>query len=125
MPCRVLYFVAHGLALRFFCYFFDDACSTEIYTLSLHDALPISYPGEGSSGRGAHSERGKQLPGAHEGLAAGAPGSCFPRDRKSTRLNSSHTVISYAVFCLKKKMVVMLQYPDFDTCTNWIDPGAD
>src|SRR2546426_11517209 len=78
-------------------FFFNDTATTEIYTLSLHDALPIyvragdeiRVPAEGNaqlnlaSGGGAH-------------LGAGA-------DRKSTRLNSSHLVISYAVFCLKKK----------------------
>src|SRR5215204_7169339 len=67
----------------YFFFFFNDTATTEIYTLSLHDALPISprHPAK-----------------------CGIPG-CWPRarDRKSTRLNSSHTVISYAVFCLKKK----------------------
>src|SRR5438876_5712244 len=69
-------------------FFFNAAATTEIYTLSLHDALPIS----GVEGREA---RGR----VHEGGAE-------PRrrlDRKSTRLNSSHPSISYAVFCLKKK----------------------
>src|SRR3979411_3519723 len=69
-------------------FFFNDTATTEIYTLSLHDALPIC-----------------PLPHRrHRGSAAG-PG--HPRlrdlDRKSTRLNSSHCWISYAVFCLKKK----------------------
>src|ERR1041385_9160491 len=67
--------------------FFNDTATTEIYTLSLHDALPISSPSSRRTG-------------------------CMPRarrwrlrtiDRKSTRLNSSHGYISYAVFCLKKK----------------------
>src|SRR5713226_9810174 len=73
----------------FFCFFFffNDTATTEIYTLSLHDALPI------------FDETGWRA-------AFGPP--WHPRvelveDRKSTRLNSSHPSISYAVFCLKKK----------------------
>src|SRR5574338_893365 len=68
-------------------FFFNDTATTEIYTLSLHDALPISgripQPGRGRSRRSARTSRSE--------------------DRKSTRLNSSHHGISYAVFCLKKK----------------------
>src|SRR5438552_12321381 len=78
--------------LHFF--FFNDPATTEIYTLSLHDALPISqmtgelvFP----------ATRG-------DGLMTGFPKLWETRDRKSTRLNSSHQIISYAVFCLKKKM---------------------
>src|SRR5260221_2807536 len=73
-------------------FFFNDTATTEIYTLSLHDALPICAVPAGRRGRRAVR------------LAHG-PLQCQPhhRDRKSTRLNSSHTVISYAVFCLKKK----------------------
>src|SRR5687768_17886992 len=77
---------------RFF--FFNDTATTEIYTLSLHDALPIS--GRGSAFHFTIvGERGENvLPAVPE-----VP----PQDRKSTRLNSSHGYISYAVFCLKKK----------------------
>src|SRR5690242_21697740 len=71
-------------------FFFNDTATTEIYTLSLHDALPIS---PGLAGRLPLAA----LPAAHLGLRR--PGG----DRKSTRLNSSHMSISYAVFCLKKK----------------------
>src|SRR5258707_10138889 len=72
----------------FFFFFFNDTATTEIYTLSLHDALPIcqaepSWPGGVSTLRAC----------PHRGTT----------DRKSTRLNSSHANISYAVFCLKKK----------------------
>src|SRR5436190_17081615 len=89
--CNVLllafwYFFFH---LSFF--FFNDTATTEIYTLSLHDALPISkrvWP-SGNWSR-APSESHDSYPDRRS-------------DRKSTRLNSSHTVISYAVFCLKKK----------------------
>src|SRR6202041_1976435 len=75
------------------CYFFfNDTATTEIYTLSLHDALPISGPSR---------FRTRLLP--RPGLRAFLR--C--RDRKSTRLNSSHVEISYAVFCLKKKTTKM------------------
>src|SRR2546429_5264199 len=79
----------HAVHLLFF--FFNDTATTEIYTLSLHDALPISLA------RRARGRRGR-VEGGRARLRAGAP-----RDRKSTRLNSSHGYISYAVFCLKKK----------------------
>src|SRR3712207_8251112 len=82
-----------------FLFFFNDTATTEIYTLSLHDALPIY--GRHPPGRAARA------PSAAEPLSAGLersrPGSGCRRDRKSTRLNSSHANISYAVFFLKKK----------------------
>src|SRR5256885_12301582 len=76
-------------------FFFNDTATTEIYTLSLHDALPIFD----RQGEILHHTRTAMNPAgsAAEGLAA------VTLDRKSTRLNSSHLVISYAVFCLKKK----------------------
>src|SRR5690349_23996141 len=76
----------------FFSFFFNDTATTEIYTLSLHDALPI-YLGAGTQGNQHRGERR----GADDDTRVPA------RDRKSTRLNSSHVEISYAVFCLKKK----------------------
>src|ERR671926_914845 len=76
-----------------FFFFFNDTATTEIYTLSLHDALPISPAGpRPASCRTDRPARRRRR----------------WRDRKSTRLNSSHTVISYAVFCLKKKALVKL-----------------
>src|SRR3712207_8105901 len=96
------------LLLLLFCFFFfNDTATTEIYTLSLHDALPISLPPwagcRASSARTrangwptVKSTSGAGRPARIRGLAPGA-------DRKSTRLNSSHANISYAVFCLKKK----------------------
>src|SRR2546426_1601142 len=81
-------FVFHFRTLFFF---FNDTATTEIYTLSLHDALPIL--------RLEYAPRGRQ---AHPDVSQCAQ----RRDRKSTRLNSSHLVISYAVFCLKKKNFV-------------------
>src|SRR5689334_24678788 len=82
--------------MYFYFFFFNDTATTEIYTLSLHDALPICRSqrnGEPAAGGGRD----------RHGLARAL---CRPaqRDRKSTRLNSSHSSISYAVFCLKKKI---------------------
>src|SRR5437870_8243157 len=76
-------------------FFFKAAATTEIYTLSLHDALPISH----------HAARRQRSPGRRARCARGLRGrrARRGRDRKSTRLNSSHVAISYAVFCLKKK----------------------
>src|SRR5438105_12907507 len=82
------------------CFFFNDTATTEIYTLSLHDALPIY----------AHTaERRKVVLVVEDEKAIGQliadaiSDEPAMRDRKSTRLNSSHEWISYAVFCLKKK----------------------
>src|SRR5689334_24851380 len=76
-------------------FFFNDTATTEIYTLSLHDALPICAAFDSASGH-PHGEAPRIVI---------APIALFikRRDRKSTRLNSSHSSISYAVFCLKKK----------------------
>src|SRR3712207_8471807 len=95
-------------------FFFNDTATTEIYTLSLHDALPIS-----SRARPARQLDPRPL--AHREPAALDPrrhlrrrplrrpqrrrATGHGRDRKSTRLNSSHANISYAVFCLKKKNI--------------------
>src|SRR5215216_7396594 len=88
MVCFLPLFVLRCL---FFFFFFNDTATTEIYTLSLHDALPISPPV--SSTVSAHASRAR----------GGTGRTPSARDRKSTRLNSSHQIISYAVFCLKKK----------------------
>src|SRR2546422_8314698 len=91
----------------FFFFFFNDTATTEIYTLSLHDALPISHtrgatiPVRSSAQRAAVSRSAaaaRRKRGSQPAATAAAS-----RDRKSTRLNSSHGYISYAVFCLKKK----------------------
>src|SRR5437870_13919854 len=79
-----------------FVFFFNDTATTEIYTLSLHDALPICgarhhHRAPRDARDGDHRVRTRLHDREHEG------------DRKSTRLNSSHVAISYAVFCLKKK----------------------
>src|SRR5690349_22513987 len=79
-------------------FFFNDTATTEIYTLSLHDALPISHD--------QHLARVEQRRGVRETRCRHRAG----RDRKSTRLNSSHVEISYAVFCLKKKKKKKINY---------------
>src|SRR2546429_8636914 len=81
-----------GQPLPCFFFFFNDTATTEIYTLSLHDALPIS----------ARATVSWTSAYAFAGWGRGGPPP-RRRDRKSTRLNSSHGYISYAVFCLKKK----------------------
>src|SRR2546428_13610829 len=96
MQCIFYFFLSVSMKIFFF---FNDTATTEIYTLSLHDALPIS----------------EALVVGHEEetvLAVEQPGDLdrakSPGDRKSTRLNSSHDQISYAVFCLKKKNAMMV-----------------
>src|SRR5256885_11010848 len=92
-------------------FFFNDTATTEIYTLSLHDALPISVAVDSgrpiqcgtwvsSSGSSTKKAAPKMLPTTEPSPPMMIMNS---RDRKSTRLNSSHLVISYAVFCLKQK----------------------
>src|SRR2546430_12693202 len=80
-----------------FSFFFNDTATTEIYTLSLHDALPISVLTLTRAGYLAQCPNVGRLLQNLQFTTAGE------RDRKSTRLNSSHSQISYAVFCLKKK----------------------
>src|SRR2546430_15638342 len=82
---------------RFLFFFFNDTATTEIYTLSLHDALPISQRPRRSSPPSA------AWPSTARCQTRGAVRRARAPDRKSTRLNSSHSQISYAVFCLKKK----------------------
>src|SRR5437660_7450076 len=75
-------------------FFFSDTATTDIYTLSLHDALPIFLCRLAIRCQGRHLY---PTPSFDYGI--------FDLDRKSTRLNSSHVAISYAVFCLKKKKI--------------------
>src|SRR3712207_8717700 len=99
-------------------FFFNDTATTEIYTLSLHDALPILPPGVRADdperagqdgGLGAVREKAPDLIGAGLLVALGVAFAVGGTgDRKSTRLNSSHANISYAVFCLKKKKISSL-----------------
>src|SRR2546421_6835798 len=94
-------------------FFFNDTATTEIYTLSLHDALPIS--------RASCLRRVRERPARvetlilqereHVAVPLVRAGLGDDVDRKSTRLNSSHDQISYAVFCLKKKINLHLIIP--------------
>src|SRR5438270_8999156 len=81
-------------------FFFNDPPPTEIYTLSLHDALPISSYSSSSPNAGSGCTSGRVTPLSSSGRPLLRRADA---DRKSTRLNSSHSQISYAVFCLKKK----------------------
>src|SRR2546430_10789200 len=91
----------------FIFFFFNDTATTEIYPLSLHDALPIYvHLHADAAGRGA---RGGSGPGAARARARRRR-AVRRTDRKSTRLNSSHSQISYAVFCLKKKKLQSSSY---------------
>src|SRR5438874_12336962 len=94
-----------SLCLPSFFFFFNDTATTEIYTLSLHDALPIfarraraAPPGAPPASPAPEEER-DDAPDEHDPQEP---------DRKSTRLNSSHVEISYAVFCLKKKKKILV-----------------
>src|SRR5258708_30493808 len=82
-------------------FFFNDTATTEIYTLSLHDALPICGSGGMLIDLGFSVRRVLSRMNTPDSTRRTEK----PRsiDRKSTRLNSSHQIISYAVFCLKKK----------------------
>src|SRR5207244_11379144 len=91
--CLRTFYICLCSSSLFFLFFFNDTATTEIYTLSLHDALPIYIaPWRAASGRCARISAPR-----------GSRNSRASTDRKSTRLNSSHQIISYAVFCLKKK----------------------
>src|SRR2546430_13039928 len=102
-------------------FFFNDTATTEIYTLSLHDALPISHA---RALRAAHvTLMPFQLDGTNSRVSL-SPRACA--DRKSTRLNSSHSQISYAVFCLKKKKYIPAHRRVFATLLSMTlsPPGA-
>src|SRR3712207_9211205 len=93
-------------------FFFNDTATTEIYTLSLHDALPISVNSLSSSGQLRPPTHQTSLHKCPIGNPFDIKGPKTPpsgQDRKSTRLNSSHANISYAVFCLKKKKISRTQ----------------
>src|SRR2546421_102688 len=89
------------LSMSLFFFFFNDTATTEIYTLSLHDALPICIAQV--SNLNPQSLRLPGLPNVGHNGRVECGAECAFGDRKSTRLNSSHDQISYAVFCLKKK----------------------
>src|SRR5216684_4987085 len=87
-------------------FFFNDTATTEIYTLSLHDALPISACSSSSRSASSTSSSARST----RAISTRSRFSRACRDRKSTRLNSSHGYISYAVFCLKKKNQVPISH---------------
>src|SRR5436190_11772695 len=86
-----------------FFFFFNDTATTEIYTLSLHDALPICGKTQCVHSRRLLRTYSQPVSSSTSSMSRWVSSPKRWRDRKSTRLNSSHTVISYAVFCLKKK----------------------
>src|SRR5205085_12238447 len=108
--CTYLLLFLSTVLISFF-FFFNESSSTEIYTLSLHDALPISgldWANRGTSHIDFKKDETVPLQQGRflgYGVNGGEESTLLKRnrDRKSTRLNSSHSQISYAVFCLKKK----------------------
>src|SRR5439155_26927475 len=118
------------IPLTFISFFFNDTATTQIYTLSLHDALPIcssntSIPPTGpwcartSKGRIGTTSRSAS---STESIVRTAVNGRLIRDRKSTRLNSSHVAISYAVFCLKKQIY---SFRCIDRRHDLIDSGIE
>src|SRR2546430_7558818 len=101
----MLYCISSDIFLQFlYFFFFNDTATTEIYTLSLHDALPISpVTSTGAAAGPFRIQRRRALRERCRLSLAKRRAAPVPSDRKSTRLNSSHSQISYAVFCLKKK----------------------
>src|SRR3712207_8561684 len=105
-------------------FFFKDTATTEIYTLSLHDALPISRVAAATAllaGAAAIATPASAQDATWTGAAGNASWNTSTNwspatDRKSTRLNSSHANISYAVFCLKKKNLTTHRLPDCHVC---------
>src|SRR5207253_10971419 len=92
------------LSSSLYFFFFTDTAPTEIYTLSLHDALPILFASIlGPAESAARQRRGRVGNTRDVRVTQERQNGVVERDRKSTRLNSSHVAISYAVFCLKKK----------------------
>src|SRR2546430_6078908 len=126
LSLRLLILFFSGLSPTDICsffFFFNDTATTEIYTLSLHDALPIYLYDQSFLG----------LTGSRYYVRG--PKSPPEIDRKSTRLNSSHSQISYAVFCLKKKNTLNIYIPpqqlqvvrvvlSFTTAFNATHPGS-
>src|SRR5258708_25065975 len=110
-----IHFISSSAHLSFF--FFNDTATTEIYPLSLHDALPISSRRRPPKGlvRSAHFLRKR----SSRTTSPPPPDFSVGLDRKSTRLNSSHQIISYAVFCLKKKKQKIRRPVSTLYCSSW------
>src|SRR5690348_17690492 len=98
-------------------FFFNVSPTTEIYTLSLHDALPICRPAWLST-RPPVTRRARWSMRCLRIAGRASPGLAGCADRKSTRLNYSHPSISYAVFCLKKKSIYKIDESDTDKLTK-------
>src|SRR2546426_3970411 len=98
----------------FIFFFFNDTATTEIYTLSLHDALPIfgGGPTDDKPTMTLVPPSDPDHASSFLNIRVADIGAVYERDRKSTRLNSSHLVISYAVFCLKKKTQSIKEPPE-------------
>src|SRR5438105_9839039 len=96
----VISYVLSSSVFVFSFFFSTDTSTTEIYTVSLHDALPICFMSGSRQGFGIRKQELRQDTNGESVSGNRLEGK---RDRKSTRLNSSHEWISYAVFCLKKK----------------------
>src|SRR5688500_19907867 len=109
IPCRLrcllLFTVSHSFS--FLPFYFSFTAPSATYTLSLHDALPIYPPSHEC--RGDWSLPDRALVTMDRAFLA----AYVDLDRKSTRLNSSHLVISYAVFCLKKKKIPQITFRFF------------
>src|SRR5439155_25822444 len=106
-PDRSRLTARHAAALTFSVFFFADTAPPKLYTLSLHDALPISSSTKARSARSilcAICAASTRRPKSCCSTAAPIRRTAGFRDRKSTRLNSSHVATSYAAFCLKKKL---------------------
>src|SRR3989440_10466131 len=103
------FFIITTLLHFFFFFFFNDTATTEIYTLSLHDALPIW-----SRDCAWRPDPWRSVSKGRMSSLKRSGGSSTFSDRKSTRLNSSHDQISYAVFCLKKKKKKNNEQPSYN-----------
>src|SRR2546430_13023777 len=116
-----MFLLSYSHHCNFFFFFFNDTATTEIYTLSLHDALPIS-PNQLAFQRFDRRLVTSYLIREERSFAEPAPSSTRSLqggDRKSTRLNSSHSQISYAVFCLKKKKTpINIDLGELDKCPS-------
>src|SRR5439155_25783860 len=102
-------FYTPTLLYVFIFFFCNDTATTQIYTLSLHDALPISISLSRDAIRMRPGSMAVMVPGGDPSEVPNTSSSVHSMnpDRKSTRLNSSHVAISYAVFCLKKKKIII------------------
>src|SRR5258708_37056625 len=103
-----MFFLICRLPLFSSFFFFNDTATTEIYTLSLHDALPILKKAVLSAAEDLYNYPTAIVHPSFKAPLSDNMIGTGPLDRKSTRLNSSHQIISYAVFCLKKKKKKMI-----------------